>query len=40
MHFEYDLGGAEIGAEHLTVPEQKVLDAMRKDLKIFKGYLI
>ncbi len=40
MHFEYDLGGAEIGADHLTVPKQTVLDAMKKDLKTFEEYLI
>jgi sugar phosphate isomerase/epimerase len=39
MHFEYDLGGAEIGAHHLTIPEEEVIKLMKKDLNVLKSFL-
>ncbi len=39
MHFEYDLGGADIGARHLTIPEEEVIKSMKKDLNILKKFL-
>ncbi len=32
LHFEYPLGGAQNGNTTLTLPKQKVIDAMRRDL--------
>jgi sugar phosphate isomerase/epimerase len=39
MHFEYPLGGAETGKKELTVNPEVVINAMKKDLMILKGYL-
>jgi len=39
MHFEYDLGGAEIGARHLTIPEKEVIMSMKTDLNLLKKFL-
>jgi sugar phosphate isomerase/epimerase len=39
IHLEYDLGGANKGARELTIPAQKVIAAMKKDLSILKNYL-
>jgi sugar phosphate isomerase/epimerase len=36
LHLEYDLGGAERGAQRLTVDKQRVIDAMRKDLRFLR----
>ena len=36
LHYEYDLGGAENGAKTLTMPKEKVLSAMKRDLVTFK----
>ena len=32
LHLEYDLGGAEKGKKEITVDDQVVFDAMKKDL--------
>lgn len=37
LHYEYELGGAENGARTLTIPKEKVLEAMKRDLNTFKG---
>jgi len=39
VHYEYDLGGANHGATKLTIEKQKVLKAIRKDLKFLKTRL-
>jgi len=39
MHFEYPLGGAENGHRDLTVNPEVVINAMKKDLAILKGFL-
>ena len=39
LHLEYDLGGADKGKRTLTIPREKVLEAMRRDLGILQGYL-
>ncbi len=40
MHFEYDLGGAEVGAHHLSIPADKVITAMKTDLRALKNIMI
>ncbi len=39
MHFEYKLGGADLGASKLTVSPEVVISAMKRDLAIFKSWL-
>ena len=39
MHFEYPLGGADRGRRELSIDKNKVLSAMRKDLKILRGWV-
>jgi sugar phosphate isomerase/epimerase len=39
IHYEYPLGGAEIGAKGLTMKREDVISAMRKDLTTLKKYL-
>jgi len=39
IHLEYDLGGANHGARILKIPQQKVIDAMKKDLNALKQFL-
>jgi sugar phosphate isomerase/epimerase len=39
IHCEYPLGGAESGASQLSVNEQDVITAMKKDLSMLKKYL-
>ena len=39
LHLEYDLGGADKGARSLSIPEEKVLSAIAKDLGILKNWL-
>jgi len=39
VFFEYDLGGAENGAKQITVPQEKITAAMRKDLDCLKKVL-
>ena len=39
MHYEYDLGGANHGATKLTLEKEKVLTAIRRDLKFLKTRL-
>lgn len=39
MHFEYPLGGADKGRSELSIDNNKVLSAMRKDLKILRGWV-
>ncbi|MBN2410235.1 sugar phosphate isomerase/epimerase [candidate division KSB1 bacterium] len=39
IHFEYDLGGANLGLRVLKIPGEKVIDAMKKDLFTLKQYL-
>ena len=37
IHLEYPLGGADHGDRELTIPGEKVIEAMRKDLKYLKS---
>lgn len=39
MHFEYSLGGAEHGATSLTIDRAEVINAMQRDLTVFKTLL-
>ncbi len=39
LHCEYDLGGANRGARTLSIPKEKVIEAIRKDLVVLKGWL-
>jgi hypothetical protein len=39
LHCEYPLGGAESGASKLTIKEEDVISAIRKDLTLLKQYL-
>lgn len=38
LHYEYELGGVEIGAKELTIPKENVMQAISKDLNTFKGF--
>jgi sugar phosphate isomerase/epimerase len=40
MHFEYPLGGAEVGDTILRMPREGVFQAMRKDLLLLRSYLV
>ena len=33
LHLEYDLGGAEHGAQKIKIPQKEVFVVMRRDLK-------
>jgi len=37
LHFEYPIGGAEHGAQRLTVDKQQVIGAMRRDLRFLRS---
>jgi hypothetical protein len=39
IHFEYPLGGADDGATELTISQEEVFGAMRRDLRQLRGYL-
>jgi len=39
LHFEYELGGANKGARSLSIPAEKVLKAMQRDLSVLKNWL-
>ncbi len=39
IHFEYDLGGAESGKNKITIAEEAVLAAMKRDLQTLRGML-
>jgi L-ribulose-5-phosphate 3-epimerase UlaE len=39
LHFEYPMGGAENGADKLTMKREDVISLMAKDLNILRGYL-
>jgi sugar phosphate isomerase/epimerase len=39
VHYEYPLGGAEVGANELTMNKKDVISVMRKDLTTLKKYL-
>jgi sugar phosphate isomerase/epimerase len=39
IHCEYPLGGAESGANQLTINQEDVISAMKKDLNLLKKYL-
>ncbi len=39
IHYEYPLGGAEYGATKVTIPREKIFEAMRRDLLLLKKYL-
>jgi sugar phosphate isomerase/epimerase len=39
LHFEYELGGAEEGMKKLTIPKEKVLWAMKRDLQTLRNML-
>lgn len=39
IHLEYQLGGAEHGRKELTIAGEKVVEAMKKDLKYLKSVL-
>jgi L-ribulose-5-phosphate 3-epimerase len=39
MHFEYPLGGVENGAKQITIAKEEVLNAMKRDLVVFRRML-
>ena len=39
LHVEYDLGGADVGAHQLTIPEVQVIAAIKRDLNTLRGIL-
>jgi hypothetical protein len=39
LHYEYDLGGADSGANSLSMPRERVLEAMKKDLITLRKWL-
>jgi sugar phosphate isomerase/epimerase len=39
LHLEYPLGGAENGAKELKIPQNQVLEAIRKDLRVLRTML-
>ncbi|HLR31863.1 MAG TPA: TIM barrel protein [Fodinibius sp.] len=39
LHYEYELGGAERGAEIVETDKKDILEAFRRDLKILDGWL-
>lgn len=40
LHFEYELGGANHGADTLEIDKEKVLEAFRRDLKTLDRWLV
>ena len=38
MHFEYELGGGERGAQSLTISHEEALEAMGRDLRMLRGW--
>lgn len=40
IHLEYDLGGADRGASELSVPPERVKEAMARDLAQLRGWLM
>ena len=39
LHFEYDLGGANSGQREITIPGERVVAAMKRDLKVARQFL-
>ena len=39
LHFEYPLGGSDLGKAKLTIPQDQVFAAMKKDLRQLRSYL-
>ena len=39
LHFEYPLGGAESGKRHISISQDEVFSAMKRDLGRLRGYL-
>lgn len=39
QHFEYPIGGAESGANKLSIPKEEVISHMQKDLQTLKGWI-
>ena len=39
VHLEYSLGGAENGAKKITIEDEVVFNAMKKDINVLKNYL-
>lgn len=39
IHFEYDLGGADLGTRNLTVAPEVVISAMKRDLSIVRNWI-
>jgi sugar phosphate isomerase/epimerase len=39
LHYEYDLGGANSGSSTLSMPKEKVLSALERDLNTLDGWL-
>lgn len=37
LHYEYDLGGAELGKENPTMPPKKIYELLDRDLRYFKN---
>jgi hypothetical protein len=39
IHYEYPLGGANTGKTKLTMPQERVFAAMKRDVTKVRGYL-
>jgi hypothetical protein len=39
IHYEYPLGGANNGKTQLTMPQEQVFAAMKRDVLKLRGYL-
>ena len=39
LHMEYPLGGADNGAKTITVKDEVIFDAMKKDISVLRNYL-
>jgi sugar phosphate isomerase/epimerase len=39
IHYEYPLGGANNGTAKLTIPQDEVFAAMKRDVRVLRGYL-
>jgi L-ribulose-5-phosphate 3-epimerase len=40
LHVEYDLGGAEQGATETSMSREKIMELMKADLAVLRGYLV
>ena len=39
LHFEYPLGGAQEGKPVITIPQDEVASAMKRDLQLIRNFI-